>query len=178
MLDDISEWLDATLTDVMYIPGLSRRIFSMMQFAAVGHYTATFCNATTIYFGLMQSPVTLMIHHRGKTLDADLYLHKNYAEYHPIPSAQNQDHFQNKKRISLELLHRRLGHRKCCTLLAASEHNLWNDTTVRMSSKTGISVEVPLLYEPVHVIRMCTPVPVVLASMSFLILYTPKYQRA
>ena len=35
------------------------------------------------------------------------------------------------------ILHRQLGHRKCHTLLAASEHNLWQDTTVRMSPETG-----------------------------------------
>jgi len=34
-------------------------------------------------------------------------------------------------------MHRRLGHRKCRTLLAANEHHLWGDAMVRMSTETG-----------------------------------------
>jgi hypothetical protein len=37
----------------------------------------------------------------------------------------------------LELLHHRLGHHKCRTLLAANKHNLWDDTTIRMTGETG-----------------------------------------
>jgi hypothetical protein len=55
--------------------------------------------------------------------------------YHKIPSYRNKD--QQKKRLPLELLHQRLGHRKCRTLLAASEHQLWENTNIRMTGETG-----------------------------------------
>jgi hypothetical protein len=57
------------------------------------------------------------------------------AIYHNVPAYHNKD--QNKKRLPLELLHIRLGHRKCRTLLAASESDLWEDTTVCMTEETG-----------------------------------------
>lgn len=105
MLNDNGECLDATLTDVMYIPGLSKRLFSITKFAAFGHYAMVRGNATTLYFGPKYSPVTLLAHNAGNTLATDLQLHKNYDEYHPVPSACNLDHSLNKKHISLELLH-------------------------------------------------------------------------
>lgn len=123
MLDDNGEWLDATLTDIMYVPGLSRHLFSIMKFASYGHYAVVCGNATSLYFGNNSSPMTLMAHSGGNTLAADLQLHKNYEEYHTIPSSCNRDHSQNKKRLSLELLYMRLGHHKCHTLLATSKHN-------------------------------------------------------
>jgi hypothetical protein len=39
--------------------------------------------------------------------------------------------------VSLKLLHNRLGHRKCHTLLATNKHDLWNDTIICMSSDNG-----------------------------------------
>jgi hypothetical protein len=60
------------------------------------------------------------------------------TEYHSIPSIYNRDHSERaKKYLSLELLHTRLGHRKCRTLLAGSEHNLWADDGVWMSTEIG-----------------------------------------
>ena len=49
-----------------------------------------------------------------------------------IPWSRNHDHSSNKRRVAIELLHRRLGHRKCRALLAASEHSVWENTVVRM----------------------------------------------
>jgi len=60
------------------------------------------------------------------------------SAYHPIPSIRNRDHSEGAcKFLSLETRHKRLGHRKCRTLLAASEHNLWSDAGVLMSSEVG-----------------------------------------
>ncbi len=59
------------------------------------------------------------------------------SEYHDIPWLQNRDHSKGKKYFSLELMHRRLGHRKCRTLLAANEHHLWEDAMVCMSLEMG-----------------------------------------
>jgi hypothetical protein len=53
------------------------------------------------------------------------------------PSARQQNHSTNKKRLFIELLHNRLGHRKCCTILAASEYSLWEYVMVGISPETG-----------------------------------------
>jgi len=55
-----------------------------------------------------------------------------------VPSMCNRDHSeQARKFLSLETLHNRLGHRKCRTLPAASEHNLWTGAGVLMTSEVG-----------------------------------------
>ncbi len=134
MHDDNGNTLNATLSDVMYLPGLNRRLFSVTQFAQHGHCTIVQQHGTTLLFGLCHLPVTIPHHSNGKTIASNLSVTKsttnaNEPLYHRIPAYCNKD--QDKKRLPLELLHQRLGHRKCHTLLAASEYNLWEDSTVR-----------------------------------------------
>ncbi len=124
MLDNNEKWLEATLSDVMYVPGLSQHLFSITKFAQHGHYTIT-------------SSLSHRRHDGSNFLAADFKAHKEILEYHAAPSPRNRDHSNYKKRLSLELLHRQLGHRKCCTLLATSEHQLWQDKAVCMSPETG-----------------------------------------
>ncbi len=138
MYDDDGVQFSATLTDVMYVPGLSRRLFSITKFARHGHYAIVKHNATTLYFdGANGHPVTILAHNNGNTMASDISVISTTADMENIPSSRNRDHSTNRKRISLELLHRRLGHRKCRTLLAASNHQLWEDTAIRMSPETG-----------------------------------------
>jgi hypothetical protein len=59
MTDDNGEPLNAVLHDVMYVPGLSRRLFSITRFARHGHYATIRRGSTTLYLGEQQSPVTL-----------------------------------------------------------------------------------------------------------------------
>jgi hypothetical protein len=74
MLDDNGERLDVTLMDVMYVPGLSRRLFSVSKFARHGFHAMIKWNATTLYFHSngKESPVTLASVGGGKALVADL----------------------------------------------------------------------------------------------------------
>jgi len=147
MLDDNGERLEVMLTDVMYVPGLSRRLFSVAKFARHGFHAMIRRNATTLFFTAngRESPVTLQSVGGGKALAADLRVQTANNEgssaegvYHSIPSIRNRDHSEGaRKLLSLETVHKRLGHRKCRTLLAASEHNLWSDAGVLMSGETG-----------------------------------------
>jgi transposase InsO family protein len=130
MTDDNGNLLNAVLHDVMYVPGLSRRLFSITRFARHGHYVTIRSGSTTLYFGEQQSPVTLTNDgSRAMAADATVI---NENEQHAVPSNRSHDHSANKKRASLELLHQRLGHRKCRALLDASEHGVWADTMVPM----------------------------------------------
>ncbi len=141
----------------MYVPGLSRRLFSVAKFARHGFHAMIRKNATTLYFRSngKESPVTLQSVGGGKALAADLrILSPNNSSgstesgntttstensgYHSVPSIRNRDHSEGaRKLLSLEMVHRRLGHRKCRTLLAASEHGLWSDAGVLMSAEVG-----------------------------------------
>jgi hypothetical protein len=127
MLDDNCNQLDVVLLDVMYVPGLSRRLFSITRFAKHGHFATIKQNSTTLYFGSKHVPVTLPAHD-GKTMAADIqvtYTSDAKQGNHLMPWSRSHDHSSNhKQRTSLELLHRQLGHRKCRALLAASEHEV------------------------------------------------------
>jgi hypothetical protein len=118
---------------VMYVPGLSRRLFSITQFAQHGHRAIVQQQGTTLLFGPKALPVTIPYHMHGRRMASNLTVVSPNTSaqdptYHNIPAYRNKD--QNKKRLPLELLHFRVGHCKCRTLLAASEHNLWEDTSI------------------------------------------------
>jgi hypothetical protein len=130
MCDDNGNMLNAVLHDVMYVPGLSRRLFSITRFARHGHYATICSGSTTLYFGEQQSPVTLT-NDGSRAMAADATVVIENAQ-HAVPYNRSHDHSANKRRTSLELLHQRLGHRKCRALLAASEHGVWVNTLVRM----------------------------------------------
>ncbi len=51
MRDDNGLPFEATLTDVMYVPGLSHRLFSFTKFAKHVHHALVKNNATMFYFG-------------------------------------------------------------------------------------------------------------------------------
>jgi len=147
MLDDNGEQLEVMLTDVMYVPRLSRRLFSVAKFARHGLHAMIRKNATTLFFTVngRESPVTLQSVGGGKAFAADLRVQISQSKgssaegaYHSVPSIRNRDHSEGaRKFLSLETVHKRLGHRKCRTLLAASEHNVWSDAGVLMSGEAG-----------------------------------------
>jgi transposase InsO family protein len=132
MTDDNGDVLNAVLHDVMYVPGLSRRLFSITRFARHGHFATIRSGSTTLYFGEQQSPVTLCSSDGTRPMAADITVIPTETETHVVPANRNHDHSANKRRTGLELLHQRLGHRKCRAILAASEHGVWADTMVRM----------------------------------------------
>ncbi len=76
MLDYNGNQLDAVLYDVMYVPGLSRRLFSITHFTKRGHFATIKKNCTTLYFGAAHIPVTLPVHD-GKMLAADISITNN-----------------------------------------------------------------------------------------------------
>jgi hypothetical protein len=127
MQDDHGIPFLATFSEVMCVPGLSRRLFLITQFAQHGHHAIVQQQGTTLLFGSKALPVTIPYHMHGQRMASNLTVISPNTSgqdptYHNIPAYRNKD--QNKKRLPLELLHFRLGHCKCRTLLAASEHNL------------------------------------------------------
>jgi transposase InsO family protein len=129
MTDDNGDALNAVLHDIMYVPGLSRRLFSITRFARHGHFATIRSGSTTLYFGEQQSPVTLSSN-GSRPMAADVTVVSTETKAHAVPANRNHDHSANKTRTGLELLHQRLGHRKCRAILAASEHGVWADTMV------------------------------------------------
>ncbi len=99
MLDDNRTNLEVTLTDIRYVPGLIRHLFSVSKFACHGFHAMIKKNATTLYFCShgIESPDTLQSVGDGKALAADLHKqgqsssHSN-ERYHSVTYLQNRDH--------------------------------------------------------------------------------------
>ncbi len=104
MLDDNGNPFEALLQDV----GLSRRIFSIMQFAKHGHFATVKNNYMMLYFGSNHAPVTLFTHD-GNPMAADFKVTDTTDSVSStlIPWSQNHDHSSSKRSVAIELLHRR-----------------------------------------------------------------------
>jgi hypothetical protein len=123
----------------MYVPGLNKRLLSLTKFADHGHYSTITKGAVTLYFGEEENPVTLPLvngisfsystHSDASTANSSV------TQGTPVPSTKQLDRKRGKGRLTLELLHKRLGHRNCRCILAASEQDVWADTTVRMATE-------------------------------------------
>jgi hypothetical protein len=62
MTDDNGNPLAAELHGCMYVPGLSRCLFSMTRFATNGHRASITKDAVSLYFGSQECPVTIALH--------------------------------------------------------------------------------------------------------------------
>jgi transposase InsO family protein len=129
MLDDEGIRVQAVLENVMYVPGLTQRLFSITDFVNNGN-TATFeKNALRLYFGKRKIPVTIqMSNGRVSAMPAQSKLQEKKVQFTSSPSATKP-----KKRIRAELLHDRLGHRSTKTILAGSTHEVWSDVVAELT---------------------------------------------
>jgi hypothetical protein len=140
LLDDNGNELNVVLQDCMYVPGLSRRLFSITKFASFGHSAIIKKNEIILYFGDDESPISLPIAHGdnlASNIEAVLATDDNENSTTSISApvqapARQTEVTHAKKRISLELLHNHLAHRKCRALLAASQNNVWFNAVIRM----------------------------------------------
>jgi hypothetical protein len=101
MLDDNGVPLAAVLHDVMYVPGLSHRLFSITRFAKHGHFTTIRNGSTTLYFGPAQSLVTL-INEGCHPMAADVTATSLNTVPHAVPSHRSHDHSAEKRRTALD----------------------------------------------------------------------------
>jgi len=95
MQDDNGNPFNATLSEVMDIPGLSRHLFSITQFAQHGHRALVQEHGTTLWFGPRNLPVTIPYNKTGKSMASNLAVLKsdiNHNDtYHKIPTYLNKD---------------------------------------------------------------------------------------
>lgn len=91
MIDDDGDPLAATLRDVMYIPGLSRCLFSTTQFAKHGHFATIHNGSTTLCIGLSKSPVTLT-NENSHMMAADVTVSSTSKKPHLVPCSRNHNH--------------------------------------------------------------------------------------
>jgi hypothetical protein len=138
MLDDDGNLLKVKLQDVMYVPGLSRRLFSITRFVRHGHHATFTKGTTTLKFAPSWVTIFLVNHIRATAFAADSMVvmeEQNVNQYHDVPAFRIADIPSNHNH--LPSVHACLGHRKCRTLLSVNEHRSWKDVTIRMSPETG-----------------------------------------
>jgi hypothetical protein len=100
MTDDNGDILKAILHDVIYVPSLSRCLFSITRFATHCHFAAICNGSTPLYFGKQQSPVTLT-YEGGQAMAADVTVVSSETLPHLVPSHRNHDHSANKRQTGL-----------------------------------------------------------------------------
>jgi hypothetical protein len=94
MLGSKGNQLNANLTKVMYVPGLSRRLFSVTQFAQHGHRAIVQQHSTTLLFGQRRSQVTIPYKRSERSSASKLSVlspenSSNKHTYHQIPAYRN-----------------------------------------------------------------------------------------
>ena len=117
---------DILLEDVLYVPGLSRRLFSVTQWTNSGGSLSFHGTTCKIAYQDAKNPAT--------QFSMNLYapFSPNDTAHHLVrPTAAFA-----KVDIPSDLLHRRLGHRSIQALGLASKSNLWADASLIPSEDT------------------------------------------
>ena len=112
----------ATLHNVILAPDLCDRLFSIITLMNSGHnflLQKVFC---TVYFGGKEKN-SLTLPHSAQRKRAFWGEIKEMSKTKKLPAG---------KKISLELLHQRLGHRSNRSLLAGDTANVWEDIELRI----------------------------------------------
>ena len=114
--DDDGHPIRLKLPTVLYVPGLTKRLFSVYQF------TKNITNSARIH----RQFITL-IYNSDRHITVPLYQGAPSAcqveTTTEVPSKPYS--VKNKTAVTSELLHKRLGHRPISTIITASQNNLW-----------------------------------------------------
>ena len=117
MCDNHGYTFIATLHNVLLAPALCNRLFSIITLMNSGHTCLFHKGFCTVYFRSKEkSEVTLP--HSAQRKHAFWGGIKEMSKIKKLPS---------RKKIALELLHQRLGHRSTRSLLAGDTDNVWED---------------------------------------------------
>ena len=122
MCDDTGMTFIATLYNALLSSDLCDRLFSIIMLMNAGQTCLFYKGFCTVYFGADQrNAVTLP--HSTQRKHAFTGKIKNMSKKNKLPA---------RKKISLELLHQRLGHRSTRSLLAGYTANVWEDLELRI----------------------------------------------
>ena len=117
MCDDNGKKLIATLYNVLLAPDLCNRLFPIIMLMNAGHTCLFHKGFCTVYFGAEKyNAVTLPLSSQRK-----------HAFTGKIKYFSKKNKSPARKKIALELLHKRLGHRSNRSLLSVDTDNVWED---------------------------------------------------
>ena len=115
MCNDNGKKFVSTLYNVLLAPGLCNRLFSIIALMNIGHTCVFHKGFCTVYLGEKEdNAVTLP--HSAQRKHAFTGKNQDVSKKNKSPA---------RKKIALELLHQRLGHRSTRSLLAGDTANVW-----------------------------------------------------
>ena len=121
MCDDNEESFIATLYNILLAADLCDTLFSIITLMNAGHnclFQKGFC---TVYFGAEKDSAVTLLHSS----------HRKHAFTGKIKDMSKRNKLLARKKIALEFLHQRLGHRSTRSLLAGDTANVWEDVELR-----------------------------------------------
>ena len=125
MFDDNGETFIATLYDVLLAPDLCDRLFSIIMLMNDGHTCLFHKGFCTVYFGAKEDNAVTLSHSA----------HRKHAFTGKNQDMSNKNKYPSRKKIALELLHQRLGHRSNRSLFAGDTTNVWEYVELRIYSE-------------------------------------------
>ena len=110
----------ATLYNVLLAPDLCNRLFSIITLINAGHTSIFHKGFCTVYFGAKEDNEVTLPH---SALRKHAFSGKNMEKSKKNPA---------RKKIALELLHQRLGHRSTQSLIPGDNANVWEYVELRI----------------------------------------------
>ena len=124
MFDNNGKTFFAMLYNVLLAPDLCDRLFSIINLMNAGHtclFQKTFC---TVYFGTKEDNAVALPHSAvGKH---DIIVKSMES------SKKNPKRNPKRKKLVLELMHQRLGHRSNRSLISGDTINVWEDAELKI----------------------------------------------
>ena len=112
----------ATLYNVLLEPDSCDRLFSIIMLMNSGHTCLFHKGFFTVYLGAKEKNAVTLPHSAQRKHE---FLGK-------IMEKSKKNKLPERKKIALELLHQRLGHRSTRSLLAGDTANVWEDVELRI----------------------------------------------
>ena len=122
MCNDNGKTFITTLYNVLLAPDLCDRLFSIITLMNSGHTCLFHKGFFTVYFGAKESNAVTLPHSA----------HRKHAFLGKIKDMSKKKKLSARKKIALELLHQRLGHRSTRSLLAGYTDNVWEYVELRI----------------------------------------------
>ena len=120
--DDKGKKFIATLYNLLLALDLCDRLFSIITIINAGHTCIFHRGFCTVYFGAKENNAVTLLH----------IAHRKNAFTGKNQDVSKKNKFPARKKIALELLHQRLGHRSTRSLLAGDNANVWKYVELRI----------------------------------------------
>ena len=126
MFDNNGETFIATLYNVLLAPDLYDRLFSIITLMNARHTCLFHKGFCTVYFGAKEDNAVTLPH---SAVRKHAFVVKSMES-----SKKNAKRNPKRKKIALELMHHRLGHRSTRSLMAGDNANVWEDAELKIDA--------------------------------------------